>query len=97
MAFFMEICKGIFFFITMIVGLFFLRGKDIINQESYILVKEILMPGYLIFAGIMLWYILARISIWYNEVKENETKIYTKFFLIGNWIWIILAIIYIVL
>jgi hypothetical protein len=93
----MEICKWIFFFITMVVGLFFLRGKDIINQESYIIIKEVLMPWYLIFCGIMLWYILARISIWYNENKDDETKTYTKFFLLGIWIGVILAIIYIIL
>ena len=66
----------------MVVGLFFLRGKNIINQESYIIIKEILMPGYLIFCGIMLGYILARINIGYHENKEDETKAYTKFFLI---------------
>jgi hypothetical protein len=97
MAFFMEICKWIFFFITMVVWLFFLRWKDIINQQSYIIIKEVLMPGYLIFCWIMLGYILARINIWYNENHDDETKIYTKYFLIGIWIWIVLAIIYIIL
>lgn len=93
----MEICKGIFFFITMVVGLFFLRGENIVNQQSFVLIKEVLMPGYLIFCGIMLGYILARINIWYNEHHEDETKIYTKYFLIGISIWILLAIIYIIL
>lgn len=97
MAFFMEICKWIFFFITMILGLFFLRWKDIVNQQSFVVIKEVLMPWYLIFCGIMLWYILARINIGYNEQHENEAKIYTKYFLIGISLWIILAIIYILL
>ncbi len=68
-----------------------------INQQSFVIIKEILMPGYLIFCGIMLGYILARISIGYNEQIENETKIYTKYFLIWTIIWIVLAIIYIIL
>lgn len=97
MAFFMEICKGIFFFITMVVGLFFLRGESIVNQQSFVIIKEILMPWYLIFCGIMLGYILARINIGYNEHHDDETKIYTKYFLIGISIWVVLAIIYIIL
>lgn len=97
MAFFMEICKWIFFFITMVVWLFFLRGKDIVNQQSFVIIKEVLMPWYLIFCGIMLGYILARINIWYNEHQDNEAKIYTKYFLIWISIGILLAIIYIVL
>ncbi len=97
MAFFMEICKWIFFFITMVVWLFFLRWKDIVNQQSFVIIKEILMPWYLIFCGIMLGYILARINIWYNEHHDNEAKIYTKYFLVGIGIGILLSIIYIVL
>jgi hypothetical protein len=55
------------------------------------------MPGYLIFCGIMLGYVLARINIWYNEHHDDETKVYTKYFLIWTSIWIVLAILYIVL
>lgn len=93
----MEVCKWIFFFITMVVWLFFLRWQNIVNQQSFVIIKEVLMPGYLIFCGIMLWYILARINIGYNEHHEDETKAYTKYFLIWTIIWIILAIIYIIL
>ncbi|AHB41688.1 hypothetical protein P148_SR1C00001G0900 [candidate division SR1 bacterium RAAC1_SR1_1] len=81
----------------MVVGLFFLRGQDIVNQQSFVIIKEILMPGYLIFCGIMLGYILARINIGYNEQHDDETKIYTKYFLIGTSVGLILAVIYIVL
>lgn len=97
MAFFLEICKWIFFFITTVLWLFFLRWKDIVNLQSFVVIKEILMPGYLVFCGIMLWYILARINIWYNENHNDEAKIYTKYFLIWIGLWIVLAIIYILL
>ncbi len=97
MIFLMEVCKGIFFFITMLVGIFFLRGETMIWQQSYIITKEILMPGYLLFCGIMLWYILARIQIGYEEEKADQTKLYTKFFMIGTGIGIVLALIYIII
>jgi len=58
MIFFIEICKGIFFFLSIVVGIFLLRGEQLINQQAYILIKEILMPGYLLFCGIMVGYIL---------------------------------------
>ena len=97
MAFFMEVCKWIFFFLTMLVGIFFLRWENIMWENALIIVKEILMPGYMIFSWIMLGYILAHIQIGYEEDKTQATKIYTKFFLIGSSIGVLLWIIYIIL
>ncbi|MEI6426343.1 MAG: hypothetical protein WCO66_03250 [Candidatus Absconditabacteria bacterium] len=81
----------------MVVGLFFLRGANIIGTQALGVVKDILMPGYMIFSGIMLGYILAQIQIGYEEDKTQTTKIYTKFFLIGTGIGILLGVIYIIL
>lgn len=50
MIFLMEICKGIFFFLSMIVGLFFLRGANIMSAETLEITRDILMPGYMIFS-----------------------------------------------
>lgn len=55
------------------------------------------MPGYLIFCGIMLGYIIGRIQIGYDDEKQDTTKIYTKSFLIGISIGIVLALIYIII
>lgn len=44
-----EIIKGIFFFLTIVVGLFLLRGSVIFGPEYELLIKQILMPGYLVF------------------------------------------------
>jgi hypothetical protein len=44
----------------------------------------------MIFAGIMLGYVLANIQIGYEEDKSEAVKIYTKFFLIGISIGILL-------
>lgn len=97
MLFFMEVCKGIFFFLTMVVGLIFLRWENIMNENTLVVVKDILMPWYMIFSGIMLWYLLWHIQLWYEEDKTQSTKIYTKFFLIGISIGILLGIVYIIL
>lgn len=97
MIFLIEICKWIFFFLTVVVGLFFLRGENIMSANAVMITRDILMPGYMIFAGIMLGYILWHIQIGYEEDKTQATKIYTKFFLIGTGIWILLGIIYILL
>ncbi|PJA48064.1 MAG: hypothetical protein CO170_03840 [candidate division SR1 bacterium CG_4_9_14_3_um_filter_40_9] len=91
----LEILKGIFFFLTIVVGLFFLRGDVIISAQYYDIVRQVLMPGYLIFYGTMLGYIISRIWIGYDEEKPNKNQIYTKSFLIGIGIGILLAIIYI--
>lgn len=97
MVFFIEICKGIFFFLSIIIWLFFLRWDVIIGQQYYIIIKEILMPWYLIFCGIMLGYILARIQVWYDDEQGDYTKVLTKSFLIWTSIWVVLAIIYILI
>jgi hypothetical protein len=82
---------------SMIVGLFFLRGTDLLSDGVFDVLKQVLMPWYLIFCGIMLGYILARINIWYTESTDDHTKIYTKFFTIGIGIGIVLAFVYIIL
>lgn len=97
MTFLMEVCKWIFFFLTMIVGLIFLRGENIMSTQALSITKNILMPWYMIFAGIMLGYVLANIQIGYEEDKSEAVKIYTKFFLIGISIGILLWVIYIVM
>ncbi|MEI6774943.1 MAG: hypothetical protein WCL18_09590 [bacterium] len=39
-----EIIKGIFFFLTIIVGLFLIRGGVIFGPEYQLLIKQMLMP-----------------------------------------------------
>lgn len=97
MIFFMEICKGIFFFLTIVVGLIFLRGENIMGENASNIIKDILIPWYMIFSWIMMGYILAHIQLWYEEDKTQITKIYTKFFLIGVSIGVFLGIIYIII
>ena len=67
------------------------------SEQTLTITRDILLPGYMIFSWIMLGYILAHIQIGYEEDKSQATKIYTKFFLIGVWIGLLLGIIYIIL
>jgi hypothetical protein len=39
-----EIIKGIFFFLTIVVGLFLLRGSVIFGPEYALVIKQIVMP-----------------------------------------------------
>jgi hypothetical protein len=91
---FFEILKGIFFFLTVIVWIFFLRWEIILNSQYYDVIKQFLMPWYLIFCGIMIWYIISRIRLWYDDEHPDKHKIYINSFLIWIIIWVILAIIY---
>lgn len=95
MGLLLEVLKWIFFFLTIIIGIFFVRGKDIIWVNYYDTVRQILMPGYLIFCWIMLGYIISRVWIGYDDDIPNKDQIYTKSFIIWVSIGIILAIIYI--
>lgn len=92
---FFEIIKGIFFFLTIIVGLFFLRGSILISPEYYTIVKQLLLPGYLIFCGMMFGYIMSRLRLGYDEDHPQKNKIYIRSFITGISIGIVLAVIYI--
>lgn len=95
MYIFFEFVKGIFFFLTIVVGLFFLRGNIFISAEYYHIVKQLLMPGYLIFCGMMFGYIIARLWLGYEEDHPREKQIYIRSFIIGISMGILLSVIYI--
>ncbi|MCK9467082.1 MAG: hypothetical protein M0P94_02030 [Candidatus Absconditabacterales bacterium] len=88
---FFEILKGFFFFLTIIVGIFFLRGQILLSPNLYEIIKIFIMPAYLMFCGVMIGYLVAHI----RSKNENSTKIYTKSFIIGVIIGILLSITYI--
>ena len=97
MGIFFEVTKGIFFFLTIIVGVFFLRGDLVLSPQNYELTKELLVPGYLIFCGMMLGYIIARLWMGYDEDHPQKNTIYIKSFMIGISLGIFLAILYILM
>ncbi len=87
---FFEILKWFFFFLTIVVGIFFLRWQVLLSPNLYEIIKFFIMPAYLIFCGVMIGYLIAH--IWAQN--ESSTKIYTKSFIIGIIIGIVLSITY---
>ena len=94
MVIFYDVLKFIFLFLTIFVGIFYLRGEYLFQGQFYSSVFQILMPGYLLFAGLMVGYLVA--NIWeHNKTTEVDTKsIYIKSFIIGIVLGLILAFLY---
>jgi len=95
MAIFFEVLKGIFFFLTLLVALFFLRWDVILSKEYYFVVKQIIMPWYLLFCGLMLGYVISHIWTGNKDEVEQKNKIYVKSFIIGIVIGLVLALTYV--
>ncbi len=90
MNIFFEILKWFFFFLTIIIGLFFLRWEILLSGNIYEIIKTFIMPWYLIFCGLMIGYLIANI-----QAKNNDdTSIYTKSFIIGITIGLVLSLSY---
>jgi hypothetical protein len=53
------------------------------SPDTYILVKQLLLPGYLIFCGMMFGYIIARLWLGYEEEHPQKQAIYVRSFMIG--------------
>jgi len=89
-----EIIKWIFFFLTVVVGLFLLRGEVMFGPEYQDIIKNMLMPGYLLFCGTMFWYIVARIQLGYEDDHPHKNRIYVRSFIFGVLLGVLLAVIY---
>lgn len=94
---FFKLLRGFFFFLTIIVGIIYLRGEILFSAQNFILIKNILIPGYLVFCGLIVGYLIA--TLWagreqYQDFDDKE-KIAIKSFIIGIILGIILAILYI--
>ena len=95
MAILMEVLKSIFFFLSIAVGVFFVRGETMMGSSAYATTKILLLPGYLLFCGTTIGYLISRMWMGYNEEKLDQaekTKIYTKSFMIGLGLGVILAL-----
>lgn len=91
---FFEIIKWLFFFLTVVVGIFLLRGNVIFGPEYQLLIKQIIMPGYLVLCGTMFGYIAARVQLGYDDEHPHKNKIYVRSFIFGVVLGMILAITY---
>ena len=88
---FFDIIIWFFFFFSILVGLFLLRGEILFSWEAYVIIKNILVPWYLIITWLMIWYLVA--NIW-SKQNSDEKKVYSKSFIIGIIVWVILALVY---
>lgn len=98
MAILFHILRAAFFFLTLLMGVFLLRGDLLFGEQLFMLLKLILMPGYLLFCGVMIGYLIALIwagkdtSASSESIKETILK---KSFIIGIVIGLVLAMSYI--
>lgn len=80
------------------MGIFLVRGDILFGEQLFLSLKLIFMPGYLLFCGIMIGYLIALIwsakdtSATSDVIKE---KILKKSFIIGIVVGLILAMSYI--
>jgi hypothetical protein len=74
-----------------------MRGEVLFDESVFKLIKTILIPGYLVFCGLMMWYLIATFRVWNEKYKEeiNKERIATRSFLIGSILWIVFALLYI--
>ena len=73
-----------------------MRG-EVLFEWNFELIKSILIPGYLVFCGLMMWYLIATFRVGNEKYKEeiNKERIATRSFLIGSVLWIVFALLYI--
>lgn len=72
-----------------------MRG-EVLFWDNFDLIKNILIPWYLVFCGLMLWYLIATFWVWREKYKEeiNKERIATRSFIIWAVSWIIFVMIY---
>jgi hypothetical protein len=91
-----KVLRWFFYFLTIITGIVYMRG-EVLFGWNFELIKAILIPGYLVFCGLMVWYLIATFRVWNEKYKEeiNKERIATRSFLIGSILWIVFALLYI--
>ena len=92
----LKLLRWFFFFLTIITGIIYMRG-EVLFEWNFELIKSILIPGYLVFCGLMMWYLIATFWVGNEKYKEeiNKERIATRSFLIGSVLWIVFALLYI--
>ncbi len=91
-----KVLRWFFYFLTIVTGIVYMRG-EVLFGWNFELIKSILIPGYLVFCGLMLWYLIATFWVGNERFKEeiNKERIATRSFLIGSVCGIVFAVIYI--
>ena len=82
------------------MGILLVRGDIILWEGGFNIVKELVMPWYLVFCWIMIGYLIAIVWQWKDPSTYDlsiQERILNKSFIIGIVIWIILALVYVLL
>jgi hypothetical protein len=91
-----KVLRWFFYFFTIVTGIIYMRG-EVLFEGNYELIKSIVVPGYLVFCGLMLWYLIATFWVGREKYKEeiNKERIATRSFIIGSICGIVFALTYI--
>jgi len=91
-----KVLRWFFYFLTIVTWVVYVRG-EVLFEGNFELIKSILIPWYLVFCGLMMWYLIATFWVGREKYKEeiNKERIATRSFLIGSILWIAFALIYI--
>ena len=91
-----KVLRWFFYFLTIVAGVVYMRG-EVLFEWNFELIKSIVIPWYLVFCGLMLWYLVATFWVGREKYKEeiDKERIATRSFLIWSVFWIIFALIYI--
>lgn len=88
--------RWFFYFFTIVAGIVYMRG-EVLFESNFELIKSIIIPWYLVFCGLMLWYLVATFWVGRERYKEDidKERIATRSFLIWSVFWIVFALLYI--
>ena len=91
-----KVLRWFFYFLTIVTGIVYMRG-EVLFGSNVELIKSIVVPGYLVFCGLMLWYLIAVFWVGREKYKDDidKERIATRSFLIGSVSWIVFSLIYI--
>lgn len=87
-----EVLKAIFLALTILIWLFFLRGRILLWEDVFYIVRDIITPGYLLLVGLMFAYIFALMNEFRIEDQSQLSKFFVKYFVMGILLGIALAV-----
>lgn len=96
MKYFYSIVKILYYIITVLVGVFFLRGELLFN-DYYTNILMFIVPWYLLLCGIMFGYIISKLWLLNIDDITKHNSILLKSFVIWILLWVCLSLAYIFL
>ena len=72
-----------------------MKGDLFLSPTTLTTLNTVLFPAYLVFIGIIMWYILALIYEETNASDETRSLLYTRMFIVGIAAWAVFALTYI--